>query len=341
MKKILFTKPMKAEVAGGYKIPVCEKDEVVLKVLRIGVCGTDIQVYAGKNRYTHFPITPFHEGLATVFAVGAKVENVCVGDSVVIRPIISCGKCYACTHGHENACEEFNCLGVQSDGLGAEYVVINKKYVYRLPKFCSKDALILTEPFAVGVHAARRGQIENKKVLVIGAGTIGNFTAQACQLQGAEKVCICDISEAKVDTARKSGIELCINSTNKTLTQVYENAFGSFPDVIIDCAASKAVFSQIISSAGKTTTVVIVGNYSQTLEVDIAAIQRNELNVLGNITYTEEDFLCALNLMLEGKVYTDGFITKRFALNQVNEMMDYAFENRGINMKTIMDFEEG
>lgn len=337
MKKIVFESPEHAVIHED-DIPAYGDREVLLKLERIGVCGTDIQVFMGRNRYMEFPVVPFHEGVARVVKTGSQVDNVKEGDRVSVRPILSCGECYSCRNGHENACENFNCLGVQSDGLGAEYFAIGKSYVYPLPEECPLDQVVLIEPFAVGVHAATRAQAEGKTVLVVGAGTIGNFTAQACQLLGAEKVCICDLSEDKVKMAEKSGIAVCLNSSGRTIKEVGQEAFGAFPDVIIDCVGAKTVFPQILELAGKTTTIVVVGNYSEPIMVDIATIQRNELNVRGNITYTAADFQKAVQLMTDGKVYTEGFISARFQFDQAQEMMEFAAKNRGVNMKVVMDY---
>ena len=337
MKKIVFESPEHAVIHED-DIPAYGDREVLLKLERIGVCGTDIQVFMGRNRYMEFPVVPFHEGVARVVKTGSQVDNVKEGDRVSVRPILSCGECYSCRNGHENACENFNCLGVQSDGLGAEYFAIDKSYVYPLPEECPLDQVVLIEPFAVGVHAATRAQAEGKTVLVVGAGTIGNFTAQACQLLGAEKVCICDLSEDKVKMAEKSGIAVCLNSSGRTIKEVGQEAFDAFPDVIIDCVGAKTVFPQILELAGKTTTIVVVGNYSEPIMVDIATIQRNELNVRGNITYTAADFQKAVQLMTDGKVYTEGFISARFQFDQAQEMMEFAAKNRGVNMKVVMDY---
>lgn len=234
----------------------------------------------------------------------------------------------------------FNSLGVQSDGLGADYFAVSREYVYPLEQDADPDKVIFIEPFAVGVHAAYQGGVKGKTVLVVGGGTIGNFTAQACRLAGAEKTAVCDISQDKIRMAEKSGIDFAVNTSELTLVQAAQKCFGGFPDVIIDCAAVPAVFSQILELAGKTTTIVIVGNYSVLVETDIAKIQRNELTVKGCITYREEDFIRAKELIEEGSVYLDGFISKRYYFSQVQEMMEQALENKGINMKTIMDFEE-
>lgn len=337
MRQIVFSEPFRSRIH-EQPIPECGEDQVLLKMLRVGVCGTDIQVFSGRNRYMQFPVTPFHEGVAKVHQIGSRVTNVKVGDMVTIRPILNCGNCYSCTHGHENACENFNCLGVQSDGLGADYVVIDHRFVYTLPEELPLDISVLIEPFAVGVHAARRGQVANKRVLVIGGGTIGNFTAQACKLEGAKSVCVCDPDQDKIVKAEQSGIDYFINNSGMTLTDVANKVYGTFPDVIIDCVGAKFLMEQILNLAGKTTTVVIVGNYSEPIMVDIAKIQRNELNVFGNITYTEADFKQAIEWISTGKVFTDGFISAQYDMEHVQEMMDYAVANRGAFMKIVMNF---
>ena len=337
MKKIVFTSALHTEIQEA-AIPGYRDNQVLLKIERIGVCGTDIQVFAGRNRYMQFPVVPFHEGIARVVKVGADVTHVKAGDRVVIRPIINCGTCYSCRHGHENACENFNCLGVQSDGLGAEYFVIDREYVYPIPESCPVDEAVLIEPFAVGTHAALRGRVQDKRILVVGAGTIGNFTAQACQLLGASEVAVCDLSDDKIEMAKRAGIQHCVSSAGRSLKDVAYEIYGTFPDVILDCVGAKVILPQILELAGKTTTVVIVGNYSEPVLIDVATIQRNELNVLGNITYTAEDFQKAVELMVSGKVYTEGFISAKFPFDEVQGMMEFALEKRGVNMKVVLEY---
>ncbi len=337
MKTVLFQSAEQAVIVER-EIPKPRKDEVLLKMERIGVCGTDIQVFMGRNRYMKFPLVPFHEGLAFVEESGEGVTEFKKGDRVCVNPIISCGTCYSCTHDRPNACENFDCLGVQSDGLGAEYFCIHKKYLYQIPLNADPDVAVLTEPFAVGIHAAKQGNVPGKRVMVLGAGTIGNFVAQAAGLLGAESVCICDISEEKVAMAERSGIPICVNTSGITLKEAGEKAFGGFPDVIIDCVGAPSLFGQILELAGKTTTLVIVGNYSSPTEVDLAKIQRNELNVFGSITYTPEDFQTAVDFITSGRVYTKGFITGRYKLEDAQAMMEQAAKFRGVNMKTVMDY---
>ena len=338
MRRVVFPEAHKA-VMTECEIPKCGDGQVLLKLRRVGVCGTDIQVFSGKNRFMTFPIVPFHEGLATAVEVGKGVTSVKPGDTICVRPIIACHNCYPCRHGKVNACENFNSLGVQSDGLGSEYFVIDEEYCPKVSPDLPLDEAILIEPFAVGVHAARRGDVAGKKVLVVGAGTIGNFVAQAAQLLGAEKVAICDLSEEKVEMARKAGIAAPVNSSGKTIREVVAEAFGSEPaDVIIDCVGAKVLFQQILDAAVKTSTIVIVGNYSENVELNVAQIQRNELNVLGNITYNRDDFETAIRLFEERRVYVKDYITARYRIEQIQEGMDQAVTGKAHNMKTIFDY---
>ncbi len=338
MRKVIFPQANKA-IMTECEPPRCGDGQVLIRLRRVGVCGTDIQVFSGKNRFMTFPIVPFHEGIGIAVEVGKQVTGVKVGDTICVRPIIACHGCYPCKNGHENACENFNSLGVQSDGLGSEYFAIDEEYCPVVSSELPLDEAILIEPFAVGVHAARRGQVKDKRVLVLGGGTIGNFVAQAAQLLGAAHVAICDISEEKIEMARRAGIALPINTSGKTVKDAVIEAFGADPaDVIIDCVGAKPLFQQILDAAAKTSTVVIVGNYSENVELNVAQIQRNELNFLGNITYTRDDFETAIRLFEERRVYVKDFITARFSIEQIQEGMDQAVVGKGHNMKSIFDY---
>lgn len=320
--------------------PLLKNNEVLLKMLRIGVCGTDIQVYMGKNKFMKFPIVPFHEGIAEIVEVGNEIEGLSLGDRVVVEPLIPCGKCRPCEIGRYNACDEFTCLGVQTEGLGSEYFAIESKHIHRIPKELTLEKAVLIEPFAVGVHAAKRGNVQGANVLVVGAGTIGNFTAQAAKALGAKKVVVTDISDFKIELAQKCGIESCVNTSNSSLKQVIKVNFGKWgADVIIDCVGVKRAFEEILNVAGKATTIVIVGNHKEPVEIDLTKIQRNEIDIKGNITYTKEDFMDAINWIASDKICTDGFITNIYNIRETDKAMENAVKEPHKVMKTMICFD--
>lgn len=336
MNSITFEKPFESKIT-DIKSPVCQSDDVLLQMIRIGVCGTDQQVFKGKNRYMQFPLVPFHEGIGKIVDMGERVVGFQTGDLVVVHPIMNCGSCYSCSRGKVNACENFNCIGVQSPGLGAEFIAINYKHVFKIDEKLSLDASILIEPFAVGVHAARQGEVSGKNVLVIGAGTIGNFTAQACRLLGAISVAISDIDTEKLKFSLECGVDHAIDLNTIPIKEwLLEKDF--VPDVIIDCAGAPSALTDYLSFARKTSTIIIVANYSSPVTIDIATIQRNELIVKGCITYTYTDFKMALEFIQKGRVHTDGFIKARYEFFDVQKMMMDIVNGNSNSLKSIMDF---
>lgn len=338
MLSVRFEKPFSVSVEER-EIPEIKENEVLLKILCVGVCGTDAQVYVGKNKFMQFPIVPFHEGVGEIVKIGSQVEEFEVGNRVVVEPILYCGKCRPCLIGRYNACDNFACLGVQVDGLGSEYFAIEPKHLHKISKELSFEKAVLIEPLAVGVHAAKRTQVKDANVLVVGAGTIGNFTAQSAKMLGAKKVVITDIEDFKLSIAKECNIDACVNTANTNLINVIKDHFDRWgADVIIDCAGTKDAFLDILNSAGKATTIVIVGNHKIPVELDLTKIQRNEIDVKGNITYTSEDFYQAIDWLVSGKVVTEGFITAVYDIEETGKAMDNIVNPSQKNMKTMIVF---
>lgn len=336
MKKIVFASPNKTEIIEVQR-PVPKAGQILLKVKRVGVCGSDMQVFSGKNRYMKFPVTPFHEGVLEIVEIGGADSGLKPGMEVAVWPFISCGSCYSCRNNSPNACMNFTCLGIQADGLGAEYYVSDEKYVYPLPENLDADEAVLIEPLSIGMHAASRGEVAGKTVLIVGAGTIGNMTAQACKIKGAARVVVCDVAQEKIELAEASNIE-GFHNQGKSLKEVSCEVFGSFPDIVIDCAGYGPTTEEIFEIGGKTTTVVIVANSSKPISLFMSEIQRNELDVRGCIGSHPDDFRAAVDAVAAGKLNAKGFITARYGkMEQIQEMMEYTLSHRGSNMKTIME----
>lgn len=337
MRKIEFTAPGRAEIIEVPR-PAPKEGQVLLRVKRIGVCGSDMQVFAGNNQYMTFPVTPFHEGILEVAELGRGADSrLKPGMAAAVWPFINCGTCYPCTHGSPNACMDFTCLGIQTDGLGAEYYLSEEKYICPLPDGLDPDEAVLIEPLSIGMHAAARGSVTGKRVLVVGAGTIGNMTAQACKIRGAERVVVCDVAQEKIELAAASAIE-GVNNRGKHLRELAREVFGEPPDVVIDCAGFGPTTEQIFEIGGKTTTVVIVANSSRPISLLMNHIQRNELDVRGCIGSHPDDFRAAVDAVAAGRLNARGFITARYEkMEQIQEMMEYTVSNRGSNMKTVME----
>jgi L-iditol 2-dehydrogenase len=149
--------------------PVPKENEVVIKIMSIGICGSDMHVYHGKHPFTKYPVTQGHEVSGQIVEVGEKVSNLFVGQKVTVQPQVVCGKCYPCRHGKYNLCEELKVMGFQTTGLASEYFAIDSAKVTPLPDHMDFDEGAMIEPLAVAVHAIRKfGDVTGKKVVVLG-----------------------------------------------------------------------------------------------------------------------------------------------------------------------------
>ncbi|MDR3338113.1 MAG: zinc-binding dehydrogenase [Treponema sp.] len=269
---------------------------------------------------------------------GAGVRGFSVGDKVTVEPQVFCGECYPCKTGRFNVCEKLSVFGVHRDGLSREYMAIDPKYLHKCPPDMSDELVTLVEPFAVGVGAVRRSaNLKGANVVVVGAGTIGNFTAQAAKALGATKVLISDISQAKLDYAAECGIDECVNTKDRSLKDVIVEKFGkNRADIIIDCAATPFTFKSILEAARQRSELIITGNYKEPVEFNVPLIQRQEITMLGHMMYVREDFQIAIELLSQGKIVTSKTVTRIFPFNEYDHAFKYADEHTEHVMKLMI-----
>ena len=149
--------------------PELKPGEVLLKMKRIGICGSDIHVFHGQHPYVEYPLTQGHEVSAQVVKVSEYVEGFKVGQKVTIEPQIYCGKCYSCRNGKYNICENLKVMGFQDVGAASDYFAIDASKVTHLPDNITYDEGALIEPLSVAVHAVNQaGDVKDKKVVVLG-----------------------------------------------------------------------------------------------------------------------------------------------------------------------------
>ena len=321
-------------------VPQVEEDKVLLKNLYLGVCASDQQIYHGRHKYMKFPLVMGHEVSAVVEKVGAKVTDFKPGDRVVLQPQVVCGKCYPCSVGRFNVCENLKVIGVHMDGCACEYIQVSPWNLHKLPDAVSDLDAALIEPLAVGVGSVHRaGDVKGANVAVIGAGIIGNFTAQAAKALGAEKVLISDVMPKKLKAAEDCGIDYCVNAEKDTLKDAIIKSFGDFrkADVIIDCAASKGSFHSALDAARKNSRIVISGNYKDIMDFDVPVIQRSEISLIGHMMYVKEDFVTSIECLADGRIKTNGLITQHFPLSEYHKAFEFADANPTETIKMMID----
>ena len=322
--------------------PEIKEGEVLIKIMSIGVCGSDIHVYHGKHPYTSYPVVQGHEVAGEVVKAGIGATKFKAGDRVTIQPQIVCGKCYPCTHGQYHICDKLKVMGFQTAGTASEYFAADASKVLMLPHNVSFDQGAMIEPAAVAVHAlGRAGDISGKKILVLGAGPIGNLIAQAAKGLGAGKVMITDLSDYRLKAAEECGIDFCVNSKTHDIGRKITAAFGpDKADLILECVGVNPTMQQAIENARKGTDIIIVGVFGDRAAIDLGLVQDRELRLIGTLMYQEKDYLTAMKLIELGKVKLDPLISVKFPFKDYQKAYEYIEEKRDQVMKVIIRVQE-
>ena len=322
-------------------IPVPAANQVLLKIMKIGVCGSDIHVYHGTHPYTSYPVTQGHEVSGKIVALGKDVTEFQVGQRVTIEPQVYCGKCHPCTHGKYNLCEELKVMGFQTTGTASEYFAVDASKVDVLPEGITFSEGAMIEPLAVAVHAAKRfPEIRNAKVVVLGAGPIGNLVSQAAKALGAAQVMVTDVSDCRLELAKKVGTDFAVNTTKKDLGEAMVEAFGpDKADVIYDCAGNDITMGQAIRHARKGSTIILVAVFGKMATVDLATLNDHELDLNTTMMYRHEDYLDAMCFTKEGKIQLKPLMSQHFAFADYLKAYEYIDANRETTMKVLIDVD--
>jgi L-iditol 2-dehydrogenase len=319
--------------------PVVGPEDVLIQVKRIGVCGSDIHVYHGTHPYTGYPVVQGHEVAGVVAEMGENVKDFHAGEQVVFMPQVTCGTCYPCRHGMEHICDKLKVMGFQTNGAAQEFFPVPARQVLKVPASISLDQAAMIEPEAVAVHALSRfGDVCGKKVLVLGAGTIGNLVAQSALAMGAADVLITDISVYKLEKARQCGISKTVNPVQENLSDKIQQVFGpDKADVIFECVGVQDTISQAVENARKGSVIVVVGVFGKKPQVDLGLVQDRELTLAGTLMYQKKDYQQAIRLMSEGPLKLDEMITQRFAFDDYLDAYRAIEALKGDYLKVMID----
>ena len=315
--------------------------QVLVKIHRIGVCGSDIHVYHGKHPFTSYPVTQGHEVSGSIEALGEGVTGLSVGQKVTIEPQVTCGTCYPCTHGKYNLCESLKVMGFQTTGTASEYFAVDAGKITPLPDTMSYDEGAMIEPLAVAVHAVRRaGDVTGQDICVLGAGPIGILTAQAAKAMEARRVMITDISDTRLQKAAQCGADKTVNTKKEDFATAFVAYFGpDKADVIYDCAGNDITMGQAIANARKGSTIILVAVYAGMAHVDLAVLNDHELDLNTTMMYRHEDYVTAIELVEQGKVALAPLMSCHFAFEQYGDAYRYIDENRESTMKVLIDVD--
>jgi len=337
MLQAVVSAPQKIEFK-NIPVPSIGKGQVLVRIMNIGICGSDIHVYHGKHPYTTYPITQGHEVSGEIVKICPDVKQFKLGDRITIQPQVVCGKCFSCRHGNYHICDSLKVMGFQTTGAASEYFAVDACKLIRLPDDFSYESGAMIEPVAVAVHALSRGMsIIDKRVVVLGAGPIGNMVAQVAKSLGAESVLITDISNYRLEIARSCGVDYCANTLEDDLEIAILNSFGSDgADIFFECVGVNKTIDQAIKYARKGSDIIIVGVFSENVSINMAAIQDRELRIIGTLMYQENDFIKAIEIIERNKINLDPILTCYFDFNEYKKAYEYIDEQKDRIMKVMI-----
>jgi 2-desacetyl-2-hydroxyethyl bacteriochlorophyllide A dehydrogenase len=272
------------------RTPELKQGFALIKVKRIGVCGTDLHAFEGTQPFFNYPRVLGHELAGEIVGI-ENHPNYKVGDNVSIIPYFSCGTCFACTQGKTNCCSTLNVFGVHSDGGMAEFILIPIDSLFKDTNL-SLDALALLEPLAIGAHGIKRAQIKpNEFVLIVGAGPIGLGAAAMASLAGAQ-VIIQDVNQNRLDFAKeKLHIPFSINPNQEdALIALKEITHGHMPRVVIDATGYKKAMEQSFQYISHGGTYVLIGLQLDEISFSHPEFHKREATLMSSRNATREDF---------------------------------------------------
>jgi L-iditol 2-dehydrogenase len=337
MKQATMTSPGQIEIH-DVPVPAPGAGEVLLRIQRIGVCGSDIHVYHGKHPLTSYPVVQRHEFSAVLEAVGPGVTGLKPGTKVTSMPQIFCGECAPCRRGDYHICDKLKVQGFQAPGCAQELWVTSADMIVPLPEAFTFEQGALVEPASVAVHAvARAGKLAGRRAVVLGAGTIGNLVAQTARSEGAQ-VLITDLSDYRLEVARQCGLPATSNPKEEDLAQAVQRVFGQAGfDVAFECVGVEATITAAVANIQKGGTLIIVGVFGDKPRLDLATVQDRELNLRGTLMYQRPDYQRAVELIASGGILTEPLVSKHFSMDNYIEAYRFIDKFGDKSMKVVID----
>jgi len=339
MKAVRIPKPMEIVLEEVEKPAISNPNEVLVKIKRVGVCGSDMHIYHGTNPLATYPRVVGHEVAGEVVSIGEAVTNLKPGDHVVVEPIRYCGKCYACRKGRPNVCNELSVLGVHEDGGMREFIVLPENQLHAVDPSLDWDEIVLAEPYTIGAQAVWRGNVEEgDTVFIQGAGPIGICVLKMAKLARAT-VMMSDLKAERLAYAKKTGADFVINAGSESIEEkIMEFTKGEGANVVIDAVCLPATFELSLKVASVAGTVVVLGFDERPSQIPQLPITKKEVTIVGSRLQTYQ-FKKVVSLLNENKLKETGLITHKFDLSNVQKAFTFIEENPDIVRKALIIFE--
>ena len=299
--------------------------EALLRIRRVGLCGSDLNSYRGRNPLVSFPRIPGHEIAATIVELDEnharkKDPLLAVGMDVTLSPYTCCGRCSACRNGRNNACRNNQTLGVQRDGALTEYLSVPMEKLYAAN--LNLEELCLVEPLTVGCHAVARARVNSKEtVAIFGCGGVGLGAVAASAFRGATTIAM-DIDDAKLAIAREAGATHVVHTGRQNPAEALEQLTGGEgPDVVIEAIGLPGTFRAAVELASFAGRVVYIGYAKEPVTYETRLFVQKELNILGARNAQPEDFHQVIQMLEQHRFPVHAAISTVAPLDEAPELL--------------------
>jgi L-iditol 2-dehydrogenase len=303
-------------------IPQPGPGEVLVEMKAVGICGSDVKLYAHGVLGTHQPSGPYvmgHEGTGRIVELGAGVEDLAVGDRVCIDPEAPCHDCFYCRRGDVNLCQHLDFKSVTTDGLLSEYAAVRAHQAFSLPDTVDFVSGTVIEPLSIAVQAVRMADLHpNDSVVILGVGSIGLLSLAVIRTLGVRKIAAIDIRPSVLDMATRVGASVTIDNTKPGAVERVVGLWnGPGPDVVFEMAGSSETQAQAIEMVRPGGTVVMAGiTPDPTAALNANRIVRSNLRVFGSVRISGDAFVTAAGLIGFGQIDVGPLISRVFPFDQ-------------------------
>lgn len=322
---------------GDLPEPQINQNEVLMQIKKVGICGTDLHIYNG-GMHVPTPLVLGHEFVGEIVKAGERVTNVRVGDVAVAEHAIGCGKCSYCHVGKRNLCKTPTVIGLHKQGALAEYIALPADLVFKLPPELSYDEGVLVEPLSIAVYAVRKAGVNvGDQIAVVGQGPIGllvDFVAKASggTLFGFDK------HDTRLSYAKEHGyIYKGFNIASDGYMQHFRDEAIDGADIVFEAVGSDTSAKLALDLARPGGKVIVLGVFEHDVIINMMAIVRKELQVMGSWTCVfsfEETML----LMKSQKLDTASLITHRYKFDDAVKAFQEASTDKSGRIKTVIEF---
>lgn len=345
MKAAMLTGICRMEIRDVPTPDIVHATDVLIRMTRVGVCGSDVHYYTeGKigSQVVQFPFTVGHEGAGVVERVGAAVTRVKAGDRIAIEPAMSCGQCDQCRANRPHTCRKLRFLGCpkQAEGCLSEYLVMPEACCFPIPDALSFDHAALSEPLAIGVYAVQQSiPMSGASIGILGAGPIGLSVLLPARAQGARRIFITDKIGPRLQLARRAGADWVGNPDASNVVADITAQEPAQLDVVFECCGKQDAMDQAIDLLKPGGKLMLIGipPAIERVTFKIDELRRKEI-CIQNVRRQSHCVQPALDMIARGDFNVDIMLTHRFPFTRTQEAFDLVAAYRDGVVKAMIDF---